>query len=251
MHLRYRSVLPLVAICTALAVAPAFAAKQAPTTLKTQPATHAVGQQSVLPCQLGIAAPSNSAFGYILPPDDGYYTLLDPSTCTDCAGGPLQLVSAHVEHFFPLGELPCDIPVKISIVAAVDPGDGCLAPNPFDQVCPEQCYIIGYPGIDDACVDFSFPLPANCCINGPVFLEIKYAATECNQGNGTCPSGRPAFCGQNPEITGPCHQYNIYPGGNDDLALAIGRNVTMWAAANCCVVPTIPGSWGKVKTLYR
>lgn len=253
MHLRYRSVLPLVAICTALAVSTAFAAKQAPTTLSIQPKAATVTTQSALPCQLGVFAPATTAFGYILPPDDGYYTLLDPSTCTECpAGSPLRLLTAHVEHYFVPGELPCDIPVKVSIVRAVDPGDGCLVPNPFDQVCPEVCYVIGYPGIDDACVDFSFPLPANCCIDGPVFLEFEYASTECNQGNGTCPSGRPAFCGQNPEITGPCHQYNIFPGGNDDLTLAIGRNVNMWAAADCCIsTPTLPGSWGKVKTLYR
>src|SRR6185503_8078496 len=96
MHLRYRSVLPLVAICTALAVAPAFAAKTAPTTLSNQPASQ-VSQQSVLPCQLGIFSAPNSAYGYILPPDDGYYTLLNPAQCQDCPPGtPLRLLTAHV-----------------------------------------------------------------------------------------------------------------------------------------------------------
>ena len=247
MRLRYRSVLFLVAVCClAFAAAPALAAKLAPTTTATvtQPAVPSpqnVSHQAAA-CQLGILPVSNTAFGYILPPDDAYFTLLNPADCSACPGE-MKLTAAHVEHFYPLGELPCSIPVTISIVAAVDQGDGCYAPNPFEVLCGPQQYVISYPGVDDACVDFSFPLDCPC-FTGPVFLAIEYD-------QGDCPSGRPAFCGQNPCTSGPCKQYNIYPGGNDDICLAIGRNITMYADADCCVVPTLPGSWGMVKTLYR
>jgi len=245
MHLRYRSVLPLVAICIAFAI-PAFAAKPAPTTLATQPptSTSSITSAAAL-CQLGVLIPPAQAYGFIEGPNDDYYTLINPADCSGCPG-PLVLTNAHVLHFFPLGDIPCDIPVEVSIVRPSDPNAACLVPNPFDVVCDPVAYVIAYPGIDDACVDFQLPLTAACCISGPVFLKFSY-------GVGSCPPGRPGVCGHNPAAIAACTQYNFHPiYGNCDMGTQCGVDINMWADADCCInTPTLPGSWGKVKTLYR
>src|SRR6185503_17693406 len=64
MHLRYRILLPLLALCTTLAV-PAFAAKPSPTQAGTpdQPPIHVdLGTITAPACQLGILGPPASAF---------------------------------------------------------------------------------------------------------------------------------------------------------------------------------------------
>lgn len=255
MRLRYRSVLLLVAVCClAFAVAPAFAAKPAPTTLPAPTSTvpHVEGTSAPPVCRLGVLPPSNIAYGYILPPDDAYYTLIAPGTgaCAGyCTGQPLRLTAAHVEHFFVAGEAACTIPVTISIVGAINPTGGCFRPDPSVVICPPTQYAITTnPAQAGVCVDFSFPLPAACCISGPVFLHIEYD-------QGSCGNSRPAFCGQNPCTSGLCFQYNFYPPAfQDDLCnpAVLGRNVTMYADVECCAgTPTLPGSWGTVKTLYR
>jgi hypothetical protein len=139
------------------------------------------------------------------------------------------------------------VQLNVAIVGANELFPGCLAPNPFDIKCPPTTYTLNDGGNLNTCVDYNMPLPQNCCINGPVFLAIEF-----NQSS--CPPNRPAFC-YPPSCTN-CHQYNIYPGGNDDLCAVLSPfqifGVVMYVDATCCdAVPTLPGSWGKVKTLYR
>src|SRR6185503_20998977 len=109
MQLRYRLVLPLVAICClAFAVTPALAAKTAPTVVQQNPTLHPSNETNAA-CQMGVLPPPGTAFGYILPPDDIYYTLLDPANCSAClppaAAGRLMQV-AHVLLYF---TEPCQI----------------------------------------------------------------------------------------------------------------------------------------------
>ena len=140
MQLRYRSVLSLVAVCLALAVAPAFAAKPEPTPL-APPTGPSVQIQlgsitsTLTPCDLGVLPPSANAYGYILPPDDGYYTLINPGTnCPACHQNGRLLTTAHMQLYF---TEPCEIPVTISVVPAVEVTPGCLGPNPFaPPICP-------------------------------------------------------------------------------------------------------------------
>jgi hypothetical protein len=251
MQLRYRSVLPLVAVCIALAVAPAFASKPDPASLGT-PAT---SQQSIKMgeiqgaplCQLGVLGPAANAYGYILPPDDGYYTLLDPASCGSCPGGSYKAVTAHTELFF---TAPCEIPVTVTLVQAQQLTPGCWSPNPFAPLCPPTQYMVNDGGQSNVCVDYTLALDPTCCFQGPVFLLIEFD-------QGTCPTSRPAFCG--PAACNLCTQYNFYPGvgvPGDDLCAVLAPfglfgNV-MYADVECCAAtPTLPGSWGKLKTTYR
>ena len=181
------------------------------------------------------------------PPQDAYYTLLVPNNCPTCPGAGYNLTEAHVQLFF---TEPCQISVNVAIVGAVEISPGCRAPNPFDIKCPPTTYVLNDGGTLNACIDFSLPLPAACRINGPAFLLIEF-------NNSDCPSFRPAFCG--PASCYNCTHYNIYPGsppGRDDLCVVLTpfglSGVIMYVDANCCQpTPTLPGSWGLVKTLYR
>lgn len=257
MQLRYRSVLPLVAVCLALAIAPAFAAKNEPTPLA--PPTGPIGSielgsvtSTAAACAMGVLPPAANAYGYILPPDDQYYTLINPNQCPSChpgyPGDGRLLTAAHMALFF---DSPCSIPVKVSITPATLNPAGCYEPNPFaPPICPPVQYVINDGGFLNQCVDYSLPLPAGCCINGPVFLTIIFD-------QGTCPNSRPAFCG--PPACQPCTQWNFYPGASfpgDDLCVlltpyGLTGNI-MYVDSECCLpTSTAPGSWGMLKTLYR
>lgn len=252
MQLRYRNVLPLVAVCLALAVAPAFAAKPDPTPMAPPSGPshqHEVGSINSTPvnCKMGVLGPPANAYGYILPPDDGYYTLLRPSQCPACHNDGYLLTTAHMELFF---DAPCQIPVTISVVPADLSDPACPKPNPFaPPICQPVQYIISDNTLNQ-CVDYALPMPAGCCINGPAFLVIEFD-------QGTCPTGRPAFCG--PAACNLCTQYNFYPGvgapGDDLCAILAPHALTgniMYVDATCCSpTSTAPGSWGMLKTLYR
>ena len=250
MQLRYRSVLPLVAVCIALAVAPAFAAKE-PTSLGTPGSSQTpikLGQiQGGAPlCQLGILPPSANAYGYILPPDDGYYTLMDPANCGACPAA-YRATVAHTELFFTGA---CQIPVTVGLVAAQELQPGCWSPNPFAPLCAPASYVVNDGGQLNTCVDYALALDPSCCFQGKAFLLIEFD-------QGTCPTSRPAFCG--PASCSNCTQYNFYPGvgapGDDLCAVLTPFGLTgnvMYADVECCgPTPTMPGSWGKLKTMYR
>jgi hypothetical protein len=257
MQLRYRSVLPLVAVCLALAIAPAFAAKPQPTQAGTatgvQHEIHLGEIQGAANtnCKLGvdpITNPPFTAFGYILPPDDEYYQLINPADCVGCNGGPLLLQTAHILLFF---TEPCQIPVLVTVRPAVTITPGCLGPNPFAApICAPTQYSVSDGGVFSTCVDYQFAMPAGCCIDGPAFLEFQFD-------QGSCANSRPAFCG--PDHCANCNQYNYYPGASfpgDDLCAVLTPfgvyGINMWADVTCCgATPTHNGSWGQLKTLYR
>ncbi|MEK7824401.1 MAG: hypothetical protein AAB290_05100 [Candidatus Eisenbacteria bacterium] len=128
--------------------------------------------------------------------------------------------------------------MNVAIVGAEEIYPARRAPNPFDIKCPSTTYVLNDCGTLSA------------CINGPAFLLIEF-------NNSDCPSFRPAFRG--PASCNNCTQYNIYPGsapGGEDLCVVLTpfgvSGVIMYVDANCCQpTPTLPESWGLVKTLYR
>ena len=252
MLLRCHATVTLMAAWLALGIAPAFAAKPEPTPLAPPngPAVEIpIGSVSgtTTDCNLGVLGPAVSAYSYILPPDDAYYTLIHPATCGGCQSGLRLLTFAHMVLAF---TAPCEIPVTISIVPAVDLGGGCLVPNPFaPPVCAPVEYVVSDGGVTGQCVDVALPVSVGCCIDGPVFLHIEFD-------QGTCPSGKPLFCG--PAACSYCTQYNFYPGAGargDDLCAILSNNLKgniMYVESTCCSpTSTAPGSWGKLKTLYR
>ena len=253
MQLRYRLALPLAAICClAFAVAPALAAKPAPTPItqadgSTQPPVAEI-TSSAAACALGTFGPPINAFGYILPPGDEYYTLIDPRQCPTCPPSGYHVTLSHQLLYF---TDPCQMQVTVSIVPAFENTPGCFTPNPFaPPLCQPVTYQINDGGVLGQCVDYQLPISAGCCITGPVFLLIEFDS-------GTCAPGRPAFCG--PAACVNCFQYNYYPGapfpGDDVCAVLSPQGVygtIMSVDTECCAAtPTLPGSWGMLKTLYR
>jgi hypothetical protein len=244
MHLRYRFVLPLVAICLALAVAPALASKSAPTAIPVQGAP-IEGSITSLPCNVGNTEPVASAIAFILPPDDEYYALLDPANC--CPGGATLLSQAHVVLYW---STDCTLPITISIVGSTNVTGGCNVPDRTHVICPPTTYNIsaGAGGV----VVHNFNLPAACCVSGKVFLEYAFPVTGTCVINGGLVS--PALVTDATPTS--CTSYNFYPGDptQRDLVVDYGfpGDLSAWVSGDCCQgTSAMPGTWGRMKTLYR
>lgn len=251
MHLRYRHVVPLVATCLALVIAPALADKPAPISVTPSGPTIIMGSvaSGTPACQMGVLGPAGSLWtGLFFPPNDEYYTLLNPFQCSTCPENNVQLTTAHLQIFF---QQDCTLNVSVSIVSSQDPnGDLCFVPS-GPEICPPLQYQLSSGGVLNQCIDFALPLPANCCVNYWSFLKIELDG-------GNCPGGEPGVCA--PLSCQNCTQYNFYPGGpafpGRDLCV-FGQpfgftGIVMYADAECCApTSTVPGSWGMLKTIYR
>jgi hypothetical protein len=251
MHLRYR-ILTWFAMAGILCVAPIAGAdvKPAPEveTLTVQPpfAPVIIGTplSPTTVCTLGETRAPAWLVNYLLPPDDGYYTLLRPSACTTCTGpGGVILTTAHALLEF---RVACSIPVTIRIVGSNgDPA--CPAPDLSNVICADMSYTLTPPAA--GIYDFSLALPAACCITSDAFLVIEFDA---NGAGCSTNATRPRLVTANGCIG--CETYNIYPGGSDDLCTITGfpGNPIMNVEADCCgITPAHPHSWGSLKTLYR
>lgn len=246
MSLPSRTALSLAAVCLALVVAPAFAAEKpapAATTLGNAPAPNATINSA--DCQTGqYQGPATFSVQFVFPPNDEYHTLLDPAAC--CPGGATSLTVAHAMLNWPVA---CALPVNVSILGST--GGPCPQPDPNNVICPPTLYILD--GSALGVIQHDFPLPGGCCIQGPAFLKIEFV----NRGNCTeTPTGltAPRLVADNtPEI---CTSYNFYAGDPvyRDLVTFWGftGNPMIWADGNCCgATPTIPSTWGSMKSLYR
>ncbi len=262
MQLRYRSVLSLVAVCLALAAAPAFAAKTSPTMVPLPegsflpPVGEINGPASA--CQLGPTAAAGFAT-WFFPADDYYYSFFDPAAC-GCPGG----ITNFVAHWSLLWSTPCTINVRAWIVPAVQTAPGCYVPggpisppDPATSLCGPTALITLDGGAAGGLINHAIPLPQCACLdNGEkafVLIEIVSSSPNCvlDQGALTSPA---IVYGPSPALT--CTSYNAYPGsgGPVDIVPVFGfpGNMTMWVEPDCCgVTPTLPGSWGMLKTLYR
>ena len=253
MRLRYRFLLSLIVGCLAFA-GTAFAAKSIqPATIGNGPMIH-LGTNSTMSvsCVLGVPPPFSGGFtGLIGPPDDEYYTLIDPAACPASActspdpANSILLTTAHAGLFFPH---QCVIAGHIVIVgAAGDPT--CYTPDPTNILCGPVNFVLNPQGNLNVALDFAVPLPT-CCINRPVFLGIIYDGTN-------CPGGEPGNLYQDPCQN--CVEYNIFPGnpapGTDLCPYLSGYgfgNPLYWVDATCCAPDaTVPHTWGRIKSLYR
>ncbi|HYM81033.1 MAG TPA: hypothetical protein VEY91_06435 [Candidatus Limnocylindria bacterium] len=202
------------------------------------------------PCQLGEIRPTASTVsGYLAPPDDAYFTLLNPAACASCTGpGGVIITTAHVV----LGFNPiCTISVEVSIVS--DGGvPGCPEPNVNDVLCGPVTYALTPAATGTT--DFSLALPQACCITQNAFLKVKFLT------NGTCnpPGGNPSI-GAAATPCNTCFSYNDNPAfGFVDICTdffwpsAQAGNPKMYVDADCCNgTSDLHGSWGRLKTLYR
>lgn len=247
MRFRRLSALAVASVMSLTLVAvPALAGKPLPTSpLPGAPTPPPVAetQAPAGACLLGVAGTPTGDIGYIIPPDDVYFVLLDPRTCPTCPPGGQVLGSARMSLKFTGA---CQIPVTVSIVPALEASPGCLEPDREAQpLCGPVEQMISDGGTIGSCLEAVVALPAGCCITGPAFLRVEFD-------QGTCPSAEPQFCILDACTT--CTEYNLFPNSPnlDDLCVVLNRGIIMYADAQCCsTTPTLPGSWGRLKTLYR
>lgn len=254
MQLRYRFAVPLVALSLALAFSPALAAKPAPVPLAIPggalPGTAINGTSSA--CSIGQTT-ANAAYIWFFPSDDYYYTFFDPATC-GC--GPTQNYVANWALFW---QVPCQIQAQVWILPAQDLGGGCYVPvtapsppDPTNGLCNSA--VVTLDGSAGGLQVHSVPLPAACnCLQGPFFVMFKIIAAPGCPVNAQGALDSPAIVvDASPDN---CVSYNAYPGSGGPIDMVPGfgfpGNTTMWVDVDCCITPTLPGTWGKLKTLYR
>ena len=196
------------------------------------------------PCVLGQNGPPAFNVNYLLPPNDAYYTLLDPVNCS-CPNGQIALQMAHVALQFPVA---CTQQVSVAIVPAIIDANGCASPDPNTKICAPLLYNLSPPAA--GAYLFNLPLPANCCVTSKVFLEINFVTAGVGCSSSTT---RPRLITDN--TCEPCTSWNIYPGGGpDDLCVDIGfpGNPMMYVDGDCCATTDAHSkTWGQLKSLYR
>jgi hypothetical protein len=257
MRLRYPLALPIVAICLALGVSPALAAR--PTLVPLPgiefPQQGINGTSEV--CNLGQDV-AGSAYIWFYTSDDYYYTFFDPATC-GCPGG----LTDHVAHWFLFWPQQCQINVQAWIVKAIEspPGSGCYVPDNggADPPDPAGSEILCGPSAiqtitGGGLVNHAITLPScDCLANGQkAFVLFKIVNNvNCPETDGVLDSPALVVDG----TPDNCVSYNSFFGGPAyDMVADFGvpGNTSMWVAPNCCEpTPTLPGSWGRMKTWYR
>jgi hypothetical protein len=205
------------------------------------------GAQSI--CTLGITGSPAFIVNYVFPPNDQYYTLIEPLACAQCAAvGAVTAVTAHVLLNFPA---QCSQLVSVGIYGGTpSPFDPtCLVPDPNLVICPPFLVNLAPPAPGN--YKFSIPMPTGCCITGKAFLKIEFVnlAPGCNTG-----STVPRLITTSSCLPG-CNSWNIWPGGGpDELCLDIGfpGNPIMNLEVDCCLsTNTHKHSWGTLKSHYR
>ena len=206
-------------------------------------------------CQLGEHRGPIGYVLYVYPPNDRYFTLLDPAQCTACpAQSGVLLDVAHIGLAFPVA---CTQHVTVSVVGTKPGGAGCLVPDESHLLCTSASFTLTAPS--PGAYNVALPLPSGCCIDQPVFLSFNfYDVSTCYPGYsqvGLVVVGLPCAS---------CETWNFYPnsGGpgdaHDEMCTAASwpsgaGNIFMYADAECCnlVTPTERGTWGRIKILYR
>lgn len=156
------------------------------------------------------------------------------------------------------------IDVQVWILGAIEssPGSGCYIPDgPFSPPDPPSALcgptaVVTLDGTAGGLVDHSIPLPpCTCLANGQkAFVLIKIVAP------GTCSVDPGSGALNSPAIVvdatpDPCVSYNAFPGSGgplDMLGFGFPGNNVMWIEPECCPpTSSLPGSWSRLKTLYR
>lgn len=238
MNFRYALGAALLAVC--LLPAAAEAARPTPTFrplgVSVRPATPA---RSIATCNLGVTGPAVFTVSYVIPPDDQYYTLLDPAEQGCEAQGGVQIHAAHIGVEF---QYAYETPIRVGIVQADLSNPECPVPVPGAYLCPPTDYMLAGPGT--GAYDVTLPLATSCTLTGPAFLEITF--TEWGdwwEVPGLLLTGQCA----------PCNSYNYYPGDHYDLCtFGFEGNPIMYVDAVAdAALPVARGTWGRIKTMHR
>jgi len=144
----------------------------------------------------------------------------------------------------------CDAQVELSIIGATGP-NGCPQPDTTNVLCGPTLHPISsdlFAGLKT----HTLPVPSGCCISQDAFIRVRFVSLQCDDSaiDDIALNATDQPCSN-------CDQYfgttEFWAGLTDWCSLGAQPNA-LWTryTANCCSpVPTVPRSWGQVKTLYR
>lgn len=191
---------------------------------------------------------------------------LDPTTSFG-AGDGFQWIAWHVPNQ-PCGNCPspgitearqvsfatrafgsCAVNVEVSIVAST--GGACPMPDTTNVLDGPFSYPVAIPiGVGNV---HSIPLPTGWCLTQDAFVLLRFDGIDgCLTSKGPVGFDRANVTCMN------CDQWftaiNAYPTPADECVVFSTIPSPIWIQLDtecCTVTPTIPRSWGSVKTLYR
>lgn len=195
-------------------------------------------------CTLGVTDPAAYIIDYIYPPNDGYYTLLDPASCTTCGNGTVTATAAHVYLNF---RAACSQNVVVNIVGAT--GDAsCYTPDPSNVLCPAFTATLAPAAAGN--YNYSIAIPGGCCISGPCFLGITFPSF----GSACATSTTWPRLITTAACDNACYSWNLYSSYADDLCYDVGfpGYPVMNLDVDCCAsTKAHTKSWGSMKSMYR
>lgn len=177
-------------------------------------------------------------------------TLVRPSSCAACPSpGILMLNSVSFRVLW--SGVVCNPTVEITVVESS--GGACPTPLADQVICgPITHSISGTSGR----VVYTLPMPTPCCLSRDAFVLVKFIGLDqcANPVSGAHPAFY--FASSSPACA-PCTQYatvsNTYPTPTEWCTIWGGfANLWLSVDADCCdPTPTLPSSWGRLKTVYQ
>jgi len=195
---------------------------------------------------MGPRTNSTIAFG----PEEAYTaiaTLIDPASCLACPA-PASLDLNSVKFRLRWWNA-CSATAEVSVVG-VTGAPGCPAPDLGNVLCAPVSYEIAGFSVTGG-VEHTLAFPSACCIDGPAFVLVKFTGLLACAGTSTSVGPIVSTLSPLPACTQYFSTSSSYPtltDVNPSLGLPLWVNVD----ADCCdPTPTLPGSWGRLKTLYH
>jgi len=196
-------------------------------------------------CLIGETRAGNIATLGVIEPGAKFYQLLDPAQCLACSLVTGRAIESAVIRMRFLSA--CDVVFRVQIVGASG-GPACYAPDTANVLCMPSVQIVGEPAGQITTKNYTMTINNGCCIETASFLSIEVVSMTCESNQIGNPFALPCS---------PCTQYIVSPtylppGIAQQCEGGFSRNFRMWTEADCCgAVPTLPRSWGSLKTLYR
>jgi hypothetical protein len=199
-------------------------------------------------CSLGGPQSANQELDFFQD-DDSYFTLLEPSTCLDCAEtGTMTVDAIHIGVNFIVG---CTMPVEVSIVEAFE--GACPTPDTSRVLLAPVPATFSAPGAGFYVYDITLLNPV--CLRGPAFL--RFTITDFNPACSTPDFNRPTLAYQDNAPCPACrHYYWTESGAKGDLCTLLGGANPVapqhWVSGSCCeLLPVERKSWGQIRIRYR
>lgn len=200
-------------------------------------------------CTVEPAPPINNSYYFNQGRWNNFVWRIHPDACEAC---PFPQALAMESVAFRVGWIgKCTAQVELTIIGATGPA-ACPQPDTTNVLCGPRLHPIEsdvFPGQKT----HTLPILGSCCISQDAFVRVRFVSLLCDEPevDDLALTAAALPCSN-------CEQYfgttQFFVGLTDWCAFSGSPDVALWTryTANCCApVPTIPRSWGQVKTLYR